>query len=219
MPRQKRAKPAGGTASRAGSLIIASGAFLALGLSIGYYLGKLSPRAAIPEAGEAPRVETQSVDFIRAEASLKSVLQVKPGDLPTLIELGNLYYDNGRFQEAAEHYGRALEQDPGNVAVRTDRGTCLYNLGRVDEAIAEFRKSLEFDPSHPQTLYNLGVVYLHGKNDPLQARAAWERLLAANPSYPQRARLQEMIASLSDAAGSPQPARSAEDLLERLKKR
>lgn len=219
MPRQKTAKPAGGTASHAGNLIIASGAFLAVGLLIGYYLGKLSPRAAIPAAGKAPRVETRPIDFIRAEASLKSVLQVKPGDLPTLIELGNLYYDNGRFQEAAEYYGRALEQDPGNVAVRTDRGTCLYNLGRVDDAIAEFLKSLEFAPSHAQTLYNLGVVYLHGKNDPPRARAAWEKLIAANPDHPERARLQEMIASLAGAAEEGQPARSAEDLLERLKKR
>lgn len=192
---------------------------MAVGLLIGYYLGKLSPRAVTPAAGDAPRVATGSVDFVRAEASLKSVLQVKPGDLPALIDLGNLYYDNGRFQEAADYYGRALEQDPGNVAVRTDRGTCLYNLGRVDDAIAEFLKSLEFAPSHPQTLYNLGVVYLHGKNDPAQARVAWEKLIAANPDYPERARLQQMIASLAGAAKEEQPARSAEELLERLKKR
>ena len=63
------------------------------------------------------------------------------------------------------------------------------------------------------------MVYLHGKNDPSRARAAWEKLIAANPDYPERARLQEMIASLSGAAEDKQPARSAEDLLERLKKR
>jgi len=104
--------------------------------------------------------------------------------LNALIPLGNLYYDNGKFAEAVQYYGKALATDPNNVNVRTDLGTCYWNLGQADAAIGEFQKSLGVNPSHAQTLYNLGIVYLHGKNDAVEARKAWERLLATNPDYP-----------------------------------
>jgi len=112
--------------------------------------------------------------------------------------------------------------------VRTDRGTSYWNLGQADAALAEFRKSLEVAPTHAQTLYNMGVVYLNGKSDPAQARAAWEKLLAANPNYPDRARLQEQIAALGSPPASAQGSAAQsgktaspglEDLVNRLKKK
>jgi tetratricopeptide (TPR) repeat protein len=107
------------------------------------------------------------------------------------------------------------------------RGTSYWNLGQADNAIAEFQKSMEVDPFHAQTLYNLGVVYIHGKNNPAEARKAWEKLLATNPNYPERARVQEQINALaaapampaSSGAGKKGDARGVEDLLQRMKSR
>lgn len=220
MPKRDKRETRPARQSSSTGVLSVAGIFLALGLLIGFYFGKLSSRPPAPEGRDQP-VGTVSnpTDFIQTEAALKAVLNVKPGDLQTLIQLGNLYYDNGRFQDAINYYGRALDQDPRNIEVRTDRGTCYWNLGQPDAAIAEFQKSLEVSPTYPQTLYNLGVVYLHGKNDAAQARAVWEKLLAANPAYPERAKVQEMIASLSGAGQEKAGTQGIEDLLERMKKR
>jgi tetratricopeptide (TPR) repeat protein len=134
-----------------------------------------------------------------------------------------LYYDNGRHREAVDWYGRALELDPGNANVRTDRGTSYWNLGQADAAIDEFKKSIEIAPTHPQTLYNLGVVYLHGKNNPAEARKFWEKLLAANPNYPDSAKIRQQLDALSNTGTGAAPANrggsgSVEDLLQRMKK-
>jgi tetratricopeptide (TPR) repeat protein len=167
------------------------------------------------------------VVFQENERRLKSALSTNPKDVNALVQLGNLYYDSNRYGDAADYYGRALEVNPRNVDVRTDRGTSYWNLGQADNAIAEFQKSLEVDPSHAQTLYNLGVVYIHGKNNPAEARKAWEKLLATNPNYPERARVQEQINALaaapampaSSGAGKKNEARGVEDLLQRMKSR
>jgi tetratricopeptide (TPR) repeat protein len=138
------------------------------------------------------------------------MIQSNPRDVNALTQLGNLYYDHGQFRDAAEWYGKALEINPNNADVRTDRGTSYWNLGQADAAIAEFQKALEADPSHAQTLYNLGVVYLNGKNNPAEAKKVWERLLASNPNYPDRAKLQQQIAALSaPPAGAPSSAAPA----------
>ena len=126
-----------------------------------------------------------------------------------------------------DYYGRALDLEPRNIDVRTDRGTSYWNLGQADAAIGEFQKALEVDPAHAQTLYNMGVVYLNGKNDPAGARKAWEMLLASNPNYPERAKVQEQLSSLGAAQGMPAPSgpakqgdtKSVDDLLQRMKSR
>lgn len=204
-------------------LLLAGAACLAVGLTIGYYMGRISSRPAVPPAAPSTAAPVMNPsDFIQQEAALKAALTVKPGDLVTLIRIGNLYYDNSRFQDAIDYYGRALEQDPNNVNVRTDRGSAYWSLGLADPAIAEFRRSLEVNPTHPQTLFNLGVVYYHGKNDAQGAREVWEKLLASNPDYPESETVREMISSLSGAApagASDSGQQGIEDLLERMKKR
>lgn len=210
---------------------------LAVGVSIGYYFGRTAgsePAPAVATGGPAP-AQAPGMDpalFLAKESALKASLSTNPKDFNTLAELGNLYYDNQKFQLAIDSYGKALEVNPKDVNIRTDMGSCYWSLGQADPAIREFNKSLESDPSHPQTLFNLGIVYLHGKNDMAEARKAWEKLLATNPNYPQRARIEQMLASMQSppeagpgmtpGAGQTQApkggAPSMEEMLKKMKK-
>lgn len=205
--------------------LIATGLVCLLaGLGVGYYFGRQAGAGSAVPAASVPSTLSPVVnpaDFVQQEAALKAALSASPSDGPTLVRLGNLYYDHGRWLEAIDYYGRALDLDPRDPNVRTDRGTAYWNLNRPDEAIAEYRKSLEVDPSHAQTLYNLGVVYLHGKNDLNEARSTWQRLLATNPDYPDRAKVEQQVAALSPQAPAAAPAgapQGPEDLLRRMKK-
>jgi cytochrome c-type biogenesis protein CcmH/NrfG len=210
-------------------IVLVGSACMLVGLGVGYYFGQQN--AAMSAAGPPPApvqgTATGSLmnpaEFAQQEAGLKAAVAAAPKNLDSLIRLGNLYYDNQKWSAAVDYYGRALEIDPRNVNVRTDRGTAYWNENQPDAAIAEFKKSLEVEPSHAQTLYNLGVVYLHGKNDPEATRRAWQRLLATNPNYPDRAKIEQQLAALS-APSTPPPSQPAEnpagveDLLRRMKK-
>ncbi len=235
MPNQKR--PAQTTAQTQSPLnVLAIGAVcLAVGLAVGYYFGRQAAGgggtggAASQVQGSDSGSQASLVDpavLQQNEARLKSDLAANPNDARILIQLGNLYYDSGRFRDAVDYYGRALDHDPRNVDVRTDRGTSYWSLGQADAAIAEFQKALEVDPSHAQTLYNMGVVYLSGKNNPAEARKAWEKLLATNPNYPDRAKVQDQLGSLGAAPAMPASGaakqgegKGVDDLLQRMKSR
>ncbi len=236
MRTQIRSSSSRGSRESAGTMLIVGVVSLAIGLGVGYYFGKSVSSTDLPATSSAP-IDSGSpaldpAVFRQREAQFKTQLESNPKDLDTLIQLGNLYYDDKKFDSAIVYYGKALDIDPTNVGVRTDRGTSFWNLGKTDEAIAEFQKSLQIDPSHAQTLFNLGIVYLHGRTDVTAARNAWEKLLATNPNYPQRDQLRQMLASMSGAAPasaasattSPSGQNSAgssasmQDLFQRLKK-
>jgi len=224
----------------AGNMIFVGIICLAIGLAVGYYYGKTTSSSALPIAASSPMQSAPTaqsplmdpVTFQQNEASFKSRLNANPKDSGAMVQLGNLYYDNKRCSEAIDWYGRALEIDPNDINVRTDRGSCYWSLQQADEAIGEFQKSLQINPTHAQTLYNMGIVYLHGKNDMNRARQYWEKLLATNPNYPERPRLESMLAAMTPTPEAPAaPAAntgqtgqskagssSMEDLFKRMKK-
>jgi cytochrome c-type biogenesis protein CcmH/NrfG len=178
------------------------------GLVLGYlFHGSGAPVAstvaAAQPAGPAAQPSMPSAqDLTPLAAPLLAALKVDPNNYETLVQLGNLYYDHHVFPEAIQYYGRALTIRPNDPNVRTDLGTAFWYAGFPEKAVAEYEKSLAADPQHANTLFNLGVVRLEGLKDAQGAIAAWEKLLAANPSVAQRGRAMELIAQARQQAGA-----------------
>jgi cytochrome c-type biogenesis protein CcmH/NrfG len=82
-------------------------------------------------------------------------------------------------------------------------GTAMFYQNRFDDAIAAFQETLKVDPNHAQTLFNLGVTMLHGKQDPKGALQYWERMVETNPNHPQAALVREQIQKLKEQQKQP----------------
>jgi tetratricopeptide (TPR) repeat protein len=102
----------------------------------------------------------------------------------TLVQLGNLYFDNGKLAAASRAYREALARFPGYVHAEAALARVAASRGRYSEAIARYRRAVEVLPL-PQYEGALGdVLKLAGR--PAEAReafgavAAIQRLLAAN---------------------------------------
>ena len=174
-------------------------ACLVLGLAVGYVIfSGRQPGAPVgtPAAQEsAPAAGGQRVGLLDEQAvqALRNILARDPRNAQANTQLGNLFFDAGRYTEAIGPYEKAFEVDSRNVNLSTDLGTSLWYAGKPVEAIAQFEKSLAIDPNHPQTLFNMGVVKHDGKKDLAGAVRAWERLLANNPTYPDRDKAQRLL--------------------------
>jgi tetratricopeptide (TPR) repeat protein len=138
-----------------------------------------STASADPSGGSTPQV--QPLDEARASA-MKTTAQQNPADAMTRVQLGNMYFDAGRFQDAVEWYEAALKINPKDANVSTDLGIAYYYLNQPDKALAQFDRSLAADPSHSKTLLNIGIVRAFGKQDIKGAAEAWERVLQVAPS-------------------------------------
>jgi cytochrome c-type biogenesis protein CcmH/NrfG len=179
-------------------------ACLVSGLLMGYLLRGTSP--GVPSAGTIPAGAAASAPPMGGTAPataetvqplaapLLAALKADPNNADTLISLGNLYYDQHVYPQAIQYYTRALAVRPNDANVRTDLGTAYWYSNLPNQAVAEYEKSLKLVPTHPNALFNMGIVRSDGLHDYKGAVAAWEKLLQTNPQYPERQRVQDLIA-------------------------
>jgi tetratricopeptide (TPR) repeat protein len=102
----------------------------------------------------------------------------------TLVQLGNLYFDNGKLAAASRAYREALAGFPGYVHAEAALARVAAARGRYWEAIARYRRAVEVLPL-PQYEGALGdVLELAGRRaqarEAFGAVAAIQRLFAAN---------------------------------------
>ncbi len=148
----------------------------------------------IPGFSSVPGSGASSEMADKAAQPMLEALNRNPKDVDTLVKVGNLYYDSRIYAKAIDYYQRALKITPGDPNIRTDMGTAMFYLGDSDKALAEFAKSLHYQPNHANTLFNMGIVKWQGKKDVQGAIAAWEQLLRTNPDYPERQKVQDLLA-------------------------
>jgi len=154
-------------------------------------------------AGQAPSpAEWKEMADAKA-APLLDKLKSDPGNPDLIASIGNVYYDAQQYPIAVDYYGRVLKARPSDAAVRTDMATAYWYMGNTEAAIAEFNNALHYAPNNPNTLFNLGLVELRGKKDASDAIADWDKLLAANPNYGEKDKVNQMINEAKNQRGMP----------------
>jgi cytochrome c-type biogenesis protein CcmH/NrfG len=168
--------------------------------------GQQAAPAAAPQQGEA----AVPVDEVRA-AALQKAAQENSKDAASRVQLGNMYFDAGKFSEAARWYEDALKIEPRDPNVSTDLGIAYYYTNQPDRALAQFEHSLQVDPRHSKTLLNVGVVRAFGKQDLDGAAKAWQRVIDVAPDSPEARAARQALEGLRNAhpdAGSTAVAKS-----------
>jgi cytochrome c-type biogenesis protein CcmH/NrfG len=151
--------------------------------------------AAAPVAAPTSNQTRQAADA-QAQPLLEK-LKTDPNNPALLTTIGNVYYDAQQYSIAVDYYGRVLKSKPSDAAVRTDMATAFWYMGDANTAIAEFDKALGYEPNNPNTLFNRGLVKWQGKKDAAGALADWNKLLAVDPNYEAKDKVQQMITEVT----------------------
>lgn len=185
------------------------------GLLVGWIIG--SQQTPGPAGGPSPQQARVAespgqgdavvpLDEARA-AALRATAERDPRDSRSRADLGNLYFDAGRFEEAARWYEDSLRIDPRDPNISTDLGIAYYYTNQPDRALQQFAHSLSVDPRHTKTMLNMGIVRAFGKQDLEGASKAWEQVVAIAPSSPEgqaaRRALDAMRTAHPTVAGQP----------------
>jgi tetratricopeptide (TPR) repeat protein len=154
-----------------------------------------------PAAPAAAILDEQKVN------AFKSVAEREPTNPKPRIELGNLYFDAERYDDAIKWYAEALALAPNDVNVSTDLGVSYYYTNQPDKALEQFSRSLKIDPKHAKTILNVGIVKAFGKQDLAGAQQAWEQVMQLAPDSPEAEAAKRALDSLRSAhpGTSPKP--------------
>ncbi len=164
---------------------------LLVGVVIGYVLAEqqsVPPPRAVPSAvgeelpaGHPPvNQATGPSDVDRALAresqEIQRLLAQNPDDARLKVQLGNLYFDAGRWKDSRLWYERAIESDRSDPDVLTDLAVVYRNLNEYDRALELLDETIKISPDHWQAWYNRVVVLHFDLHRHDEARVALERL-------------------------------------------
>lgn len=96
-----------------------------------------------------------------AEAAYKKAIELRPDYSEAKVNLGNLYSDRGRFEEAIKLYDEALNDilylTP--FIAKGNKGWAQYKLGKVSDAIDSLREATTTNPKFCLGHKNLGIIF------------------------------------------------------------
>lgn len=90
-------------------------------------------------------------------------LSLDPKKSLELKELGNDFFNKGKYPEAIEQYELAMKQNPKDFNLYHNKGFCLQKLGQLDLAIQFFSIAIELNPKLLKSFYKLGQCYYEKK--------------------------------------------------------
>jgi len=121
-------------------------------------------------------------------------LKNTPNDASLLAKIANVYLVARQYRTAQEYYERSIAIKGTDADVLEHLSGCYYYQGNIDKAISALQRALQVQPDHPQSLYVLGVIQWQEKADAKAAIASWEKLLQTNPNFPNRSKVEQLIA-------------------------
>ncbi|MFZ0825885.1 MAG: tetratricopeptide repeat protein [Verrucomicrobiia bacterium] len=97
--------------------------------------------------------------------------------------LGIYLYNEGRMEEAMDHYQKAIRINPNRFDTFYNLGAALAAEGRFDEAIANYHLALQINPNYAYALNNLGIALANqGRLD--EAIPCYRQAIQIEPDFP-----------------------------------
>lgn len=175
--------------------------FAVAGVLFGFVLGYMAAEWQAPSrstpvaesgAATAPTGRATSTVDPNEERALVDLAQRDPANAGVRVELGTLYMEGERWDDAIRWYREALDLDPELTSVSIDLGACLIQAGRPEEGLAAFDGVLAREEGNKTALYNKGIALVQ-LGRPHEAVEVWEEVLERYPDDPQLTGLRSQL--------------------------
>jgi len=87
-------------------------------------------------------------------------------------EQGNAAFKEGKFEEALQHYNKALELSPSNIHLYGNRAAVFIRMNQHDKALADADKAIAINPNWGRAHHRRGTA-LHHQEKYLEAKKAF----------------------------------------------
>lgn len=156
---------------------------LAAGLSLGYYLGAVKDKKEVKTGAPVAALGSPANPVEDTIKAFKERIAANPKDAEAMARLGDLYFENSKFDEAIAEYKKAVILNPKDIDTINDLGLAYLYIGKKDEAVKELEKGSRVDPMYQRIWLSLGFAYVSNGNKD-KAKEAWQRAAAMDPASP-----------------------------------
>ena len=121
-------------------------------------------------------------DFQIAENLYKKHLKSSPDDVEALNNLGIIFFQLKKHQEAISYYEKAIKINPNYAEAHNNLGVVFKILGEHKNAVSSYEKAIKINPNYAEAHNNLGSVYKELK-EYYKAKDFYEKAIKINPNY------------------------------------
>jgi tetratricopeptide (TPR) repeat protein len=115
-----------------------------------------------------------------ATEAYQRALDMDPGHVDALNNLGMLFYEQGEMESAMTLFRRAVDLHPQHMLSHFNLGSVLEERGELEEARRHLRLAVRLDGNHPDGHYNLAFV-CERLGAYTEARRHWRRYVELDP--------------------------------------
>lgn len=101
----------------------------------------------------------QAGELEKAIDEYKSALELEPGNVDALTNLGVVYYNLGQLDDAVEQYSKALEIAPDDADIHSNLAAAYVQLNQLDRALEQYLTAVGKNAELAEAHFGLGVVY------------------------------------------------------------
>lgn len=156
------------------------------------HLQKKQQAASQNNSAQTASSSQPSMEMMQQIQALKDAVKANPRDFAANVNLGNAYFDIGRFDRAVSYYKTANSIQGGQTSVLIDMGVSYFNLNKPDSSLLFINQALAISPDHIYGLYNSGIIY-YNLNRVDEALAAWKKLISKHPNSREAQSAKEFI--------------------------
>ena len=105
-----------------------------------------------------------------------------PNYIPSIINLGNLFQEQERHEEAIIQYKKAIMINPNDEKIYNNLGLSYFKMHLYENSLEEYRKAIIINPRYEEAIFGLGNSYDMIGN-PGEAMKELNRVIAINPNH------------------------------------
>jgi DNA-binding transcriptional MerR regulator len=125
-------------------------------------------------------LDTRRSTWDAAIQAYQRALELDPGFADAHCNLGSVFFNQGRRDEARICFERAVEHAPRHLEAHLNLGTLAEEQSADERALRHYRAALESDPLFPDVHVSLALLY-EKLGLRRTARVHWRRYLALEP--------------------------------------
>ena len=122
-------------------------------------------------------------DYARAIRHFQRALEITPGTLAALANLGQAQELAGNESGALDAYAAIVQLYPEDVNARNRAALILLRRNHLEAALEQWSESLKINPAQPEVLNNLGAAALQA-GEQEKAISYWRQALEYAPGAP-----------------------------------
>ena len=131
-------------------------------------------------------------------AVYEHAVALDPTSTGALVNLGTVYFNLRRYDQAEAHYVRAIEADPGYALAHFNLGNLYDEQGKRSQALEQYSLALKTNPQYADAHYNLALLY-QTIGETMKAVMHWKAYLKVDPSSSWSAIARRELEKLKDA--------------------